>query len=125
MELTSSVIGEFFAQLVLKLAFELRCFCTREIEHQDAWFLMAPDDRDEQLNPIRATVTRRDADHFDHFKWRILVGGDVATDRGDGVEIQCHLRSMALLFGRALVPRRIVADRVSDSYTPPPHRTAN
>jgi hypothetical protein len=43
----TSVIGEFFAQLVLKLAFELRCFCTREIEHQDAWFLMAPDDRDE------------------------------------------------------------------------------
>ncbi len=43
----TSMIGEFLAQLVLQLAFKLRGFRAREIEHQDAWFLMAPHDRDE------------------------------------------------------------------------------
>lgn len=45
---------------------------------------MAADDRDEQLNSIRSTVTGCDADHFEP---RIVVGGDGSTDRRDRIEI--------------------------------------
>ena len=45
---------------------------------------MATDDRDEQLNSIRSTVTGRDADHFE--RW-IVGGSDGTADRRNRIEI--------------------------------------
>jgi hypothetical protein len=81
------VVRELVAQLDRELAFELRRFRARHIQHQDARFLMASGNRDQQFNPIRSTVTGGDADHFEP---GIVIGRDGAADRRDGVEGHCQ-----------------------------------